>query len=208
MLIGPAADKATIAAFRAKLKADAGGLHRPADAGALDLPDLRRCRHRAAPCRSAALRADRPQRDAHRARRTDPRRAEGRLARRQFEPGRRHQGYLGAGRHDGNFRCFPAPPTTSTGSPATSSAPSTSPACCETTQRLAALPAAYVGRRPTNGNRRSPPPAAPAPSFRNLRRGQRGATSPNSSPSRRAIRRRSGPASRPRAPMRARCARR
>ena len=36
-----------------------GQLHRAADAGALDLPDLRRRRRRAAPCRSAALRADR-----------------------------------------------------------------------------------------------------------------------------------------------------
>ena len=41
------------------------------------------------------------------------------LAGRQFEPGRRHQGHLGAGSRD---ECFPAPPTTSTGSPATSSA--------------------------------------------------------------------------------------
>ena len=35
--------------------------------------------------------------DPHRAGRADPRRAQGRLARRQFEPGRRHQGHLGAG---------------------------------------------------------------------------------------------------------------
>ena len=53
--------------------------------------------HRAAPRRSAALRADRHATRPHRARRPDPRRAEGRLAGRQFEPGRRHQGHLGAG---------------------------------------------------------------------------------------------------------------
>ena len=40
MLVGPKADKAAIEAFRAKLKARSGELHRPADAGALDLPDL------------------------------------------------------------------------------------------------------------------------------------------------------------------------
>ena len=57
MLIGPKSDQATIAAFRAKLKADPEELHRPADAGALDLPDLRRGRRRAAPCRSAPVRA-------------------------------------------------------------------------------------------------------------------------------------------------------
>ena len=44
MLIGPTADKTTIAAFRAKLKTAADELHRAADARALDLPDLRRGR--------------------------------------------------------------------------------------------------------------------------------------------------------------------
>ena len=73
-------------------------LHRAADAGALDLPDLRRGRHCAAPCRSAALRAVRPRPHPHRARRAHARRAEEGLARGQFEPGRRHQGHLGAGR--------------------------------------------------------------------------------------------------------------
>ena len=60
MLIGPKADKATIEAFRAKLKSESEELHRPADAGALDLPDLRRGRRRAAPRRSAPVRAHRP----------------------------------------------------------------------------------------------------------------------------------------------------
>ena len=97
MLIGPTADKATLAAFRAKLKAAPEELHRPADAGALDLPDLRRGGRRAAPRRSAAVRADRARPRPHRAGRADPRRAQGGLAGRQFEPGRRHEGHLGAG---------------------------------------------------------------------------------------------------------------
>ena len=71
-------------------------LHRPADPGALDLSDLRRPGRGAAPCRSAALRAVGPQ-DHHHSRRAHARGAEGRLAGRQFEPGRRHQGHLGAG---------------------------------------------------------------------------------------------------------------
>ena len=100
MLIGPMADKAQIAAFRAKLKLNPQGLHRAADAGAVDLPDLRRGRHRAAPRRSAAVRADRPRPHPHRAGRADPRRAEAGLAGGQFQPGRRHQGHLGAGRAD------------------------------------------------------------------------------------------------------------
>ena len=72
--------------------------HRPADAGAVDLPDLRRGRHRAAPCRFAPIRAVRPRSHPHRARGPDARRPEERFAGRQFEPGRRHQGHLGAGR--------------------------------------------------------------------------------------------------------------
>ena len=71
--------------------------HRPADAVAVDLPDLRRGRHCAAPRRSAALRAQRPRPHPHRAGRPDARRAQERLARRQFQPRRRHQGHLGIG---------------------------------------------------------------------------------------------------------------
>ena len=73
------------------------GLHRAADAGALDLPDLRRGRRRAAPRRSAAVRADRPRPRPHRAGRAHARRAQAGLAGGQFQPGRRHQGHLGAG---------------------------------------------------------------------------------------------------------------
>ena len=57
MLIGPTATREEIEAFRARIKALAGKLHRAADAGAVDLPDLRRVRHRAAPHRPASVRA-------------------------------------------------------------------------------------------------------------------------------------------------------
>ncbi len=56
MLVGPHATQGRRSRpSGAKLKARARQLHRPADAGALDLPDLRRVRRRAAPCRPAAL---------------------------------------------------------------------------------------------------------------------------------------------------------
>src|SRR5580700_459517 len=71
--------------------------HRPADAVAVDLPDLRRGRHCAAPRRPAALRAQRPRPHPHRAGRPHARRAQERLARGQFQPRRRHQGHLGVG---------------------------------------------------------------------------------------------------------------
>ena len=74
----------------------AGQLHRPADPGAVDLPNLRQPGRGAAPCRSPALRAVGAQ-DHHHSRRPHARGAEGRLAGREFEPGRRHQGHLGAG---------------------------------------------------------------------------------------------------------------
>ena len=73
-------------------------LHRAADARALDRADAGGGRPRAAPRRPAAVRAHRPRQDPHRAGRPHARRAEGRLAGGQFEPGRRHQGHLGAGR--------------------------------------------------------------------------------------------------------------
>ena len=96
MLIGPKSDQATIAAFRAKLKSDPEELHRPADARALHLPDLRRGGGGAAPCRSAPVRAHRPRPRPHRSGRPDPRRPQTRIACRQFEPGRRDQGHMGA----------------------------------------------------------------------------------------------------------------
>ncbi|MCK7498934.1 MAG: hypothetical protein MZW92_56655 [Comamonadaceae bacterium] len=96
MLVGPAATKAEIDDFRARAAGQPGQLHRAADAGAVDLPDLRRQRHRAAPHRPAALRAV-GQGGADGARRADARGAEGGLAGRQLVAGRRHQGHLGAG---------------------------------------------------------------------------------------------------------------
>ena len=68
-------------------------LHRPAHAVAVELPDLRGERHRAAPHRPAALRAV-GQGGADGAGRPDARGAEGRLAGGEFVPGRRHQGHL------------------------------------------------------------------------------------------------------------------
>ena len=59
-----------------------------------------------------ALRPDGLRQDPHRAGRPDPRRAEGRLAGGEFEPGRRHQGHLGARPMSG----CPTPPRIRTGS--------------------------------------------------------------------------------------------
>ena len=82
--------------FRQEARGAARQLHRPADAVAVDLSDPDRGRAGAAPCRSQALRAGlRPHPD--RARRPDPRGAQGGLAGGQFLAGRRHEGYLGAG---------------------------------------------------------------------------------------------------------------
>ena len=94
MLVGPRATKAQIETFAVKLAKDPGQFHRAADARALDDSDLLRYRHRAAPCRSAALRSDGHERRSRRAGRPDARRADRELARRQFQPGRRHQGHL------------------------------------------------------------------------------------------------------------------
>ena len=97
MLIGPKADKAMLATLPRQAQDRSDELHRPADAGAVHLPDLRRGRGGAAPRRPAPLRAHRPRPHPHRARRPHPRRAQARLAGGQFEPGRRHEGHLGAG---------------------------------------------------------------------------------------------------------------
>ena len=95
MLIGPHARKRRARRSRAKLKADPEELHRPADAGAVHLPDLRRDGHRAAPCRSAAfVLAARKSASCPAGSRAWRWRG---LAGRQFEPGRRHQGHLGSG---------------------------------------------------------------------------------------------------------------
>ena len=69
-------------------------LHRAADAGALDLPHAGRSGRRAAPPRPTPVRALRRSRAAC-PRRPHARRPEARIARRQLEPGRRHQRHLG-----------------------------------------------------------------------------------------------------------------
>ncbi len=97
MLVGPMADKATDRRVPRQAQGDAEELHRAADARALDLPDLRRGGRRAAPRRPAPVRAHRARPHPDRAGRAHPRRPEEGLARGQFEPGRRHQGHLGAG---------------------------------------------------------------------------------------------------------------
>ena len=97
MLVGPAATRRRNARNSPRnSQRGPSQLHRPADAVAVDLSDPDRSGLGAAPCRSQALRAGfRPHPD--RARRADARRAQGRLAGRQFLARRRHQGYVGAG---------------------------------------------------------------------------------------------------------------
>src|SRR5690606_19791002 len=75
-------------------------LHCAVDPAAFDLSGHRRGRHRTAPCRSAPLRPQRARWRTDRTRRLDACRFEKGLARRQFEPGRRHQGHLGSQRID------------------------------------------------------------------------------------------------------------
>jgi A circularly permuted ATPgrasp len=89
MLIGPKADKAAISTFR-QAQIRPKEFHRATNAGAFNLPDLRRGRYRAAPCRFAPNCALRPRSHPHRARRADAGGTEEGFTRRQFEPGRRH----------------------------------------------------------------------------------------------------------------------
>ncbi len=97
MLIGPKADKATIAAFRAKLKSNPKNfIAQPT----LALSTCPTCVDEGIAPRhvdSTAVRACRPRPHPHRARRAHPRGAEKGLARGQFQPGRRHQRHLGVG---------------------------------------------------------------------------------------------------------------
>ena len=98
MLVGPQATRRGARGLRAP-----SSMARPGDYIAQPTLALSTCPtfvesgHRAAPRRSAALRAQR-QGHPHRAGRADPRRPARRLAGGQFEPGRRHQGHLGAGK--------------------------------------------------------------------------------------------------------------
>ncbi len=94
MLVGPASTKAEVEDVQAGRQGQTGQLHRAANLEPVHLPDLCRCRHRAAPHRPAPLRAV-GHRGADGAGRLDARGAEGRLAGRQLLAGRRHQGHLG-----------------------------------------------------------------------------------------------------------------
>ena len=110
MLVGPAATQGGDRGLPRGAGGQSGALHRPADARAVDLPDLRRERHRAAPHRPAPVRAV-GQDGADGARRPDPRGAEGRLAGGQLVAGRRHQGHLDPGGLT-ETTCCHAPPIT------------------------------------------------------------------------------------------------
>ena len=151
MLVGPAGEQGRDRAIPRQAEDLAEEFHRAADAGAVHLPDLRRAGRRAAPRRPAALRAHRPRRHAHRARRADARRAEGRLAGGQFQPGRRHQGHLGAGRMrlssdaDRDAECSRAPPITCIWLSRYVERAEYLARILDATQRLSALPLAYVG---------------------------------------------------------------
>jgi hypothetical protein len=96
MLIGPTASRAELGAVPRADRGPSGSLHRAADAGAVDLPDLRRGRRGPAPHRPQAVRAVRRRR-AYRPGRPHPRRAARGLAGGELVAGRRHQGHLGAG---------------------------------------------------------------------------------------------------------------
>ena len=98
MLIGPAATKATIEAFRDKLKREPEGFIAQPTLALSTCPTCTASGPGAAPRRLAAVRADRPRSRHHRAGRADARGAEGRFAGGQFEPGRRHQRHLDTGR--------------------------------------------------------------------------------------------------------------
>ena len=149
MLVGPAANKATIASFRSKLKASPNNFIAQPTLALSTCPtfvdsgiaprhvDLRpfvltgRDRIRIVP---GGLDAGGP---------------EARLADRQFEPGRRNQGHLGAG----SLICCREPPTISTGSPAMSNGRNISRAFWK--RRIASPPCRLPMPAPaTNGNRR------------------------------------------------------
>jgi uncharacterized alpha-E superfamily protein len=95
MLVGPAATKAELEDFGKAVQGQPQRLHRPADAEPVELPDLCRKRHCAAPHRPATRMCCR-QDGADGARRPDPGGAQGGLAGGQLLAGRRHQGHLGA----------------------------------------------------------------------------------------------------------------
>ena len=103
MLIGPAATKATIEAFRDKLKREPEGFIAQPTLALSTCPTCTASglapRH--VDLRPFVLTGQRARH--HRAGRADAGGAEGRLAGGQFEPGRRHQGHLDTGRIESKF---------------------------------------------------------------------------------------------------------
>jgi hypothetical protein len=97
MLVGPHASAKPSGRVRRRPEGRSGQLHRPADHPAVDRALPGRRPHRAAPRRPAALHPVGREDRGH-PRRPDPRGAEARLAGGQFQPGRRIEGHLGAGR--------------------------------------------------------------------------------------------------------------
>jgi hypothetical protein len=175
MLIGPKADKRDDRGLPRKLKRDPRGfIAQPTLALSTCRPASRKASRRAmstcGPSCSPAATASASCRAGSRASRSR------RLAGGQFQPGRRHQGHLGAGR----MRCTHTParlPSPRDALPhrrqtcywhrrqpvlarATSSAPNISRA---SSKRRSASPRCRspMAARPTNGNPRSRPPAAP-----------------------------------------------
>jgi uncharacterized circularly permuted ATP-grasp superfamily protein len=111
MLVGPHANKAQLETFRRKLKAQPEGFIAQPTLALSTCPTFvaSGVAPRHVDLRPFVLTG----RDgiSDRARRADPRRAQGGLARRQLQPGRRHQGYLGA-------RCLISAPADRARSPA------------------------------------------------------------------------------------------
>ncbi len=97
MLIGPQADRETLATFRAKLKANPSNFIAQPTLALSTCPTCVQDWRGATPCRPASVRAHRTRPHSHRAWGTYARRSRARLAGGQFQPGRRHQGHLGAG---------------------------------------------------------------------------------------------------------------
>ena len=95
MLVGSARRQGADRGVSRKAYGASGEFHRPADARALHLPDFRGVGRRAPPCRSAAFRAARRAWRARRPGRAHPRRDDGKVARRELKPGRRHERHLG-----------------------------------------------------------------------------------------------------------------
>ena len=156
MLIGPTADKATVEAFKSKLKSHPAEFHRAADARALHLPDLRRM-----PASRRAMSICGPSCSPE-ATRSASCPAASRASRSRQDRSSSIRARAAAPKIPGcwtELTCFRAPPTTSTGSRAMWSAPNISRASWK---RRNASPRCRspMSAKATNGNPRSRPPAA------------------------------------------------